>query len=325
MSDGLPGADQRTHDPVPAGREGQRHDAAVDAANRRPPIYEASVAGTGGPGHGAVQPSMFAGAARVFDLSLGEMLWSRRTIFMALVVGGPVLLAIVARIVQASGIAPLRINGVRVDAASMFGMMIWVLFLRFIIPVLGVFYGTSLVADEVEDKTITYLFTRPIRRGAVLLGKYLAYLVCTTLVVLPSVMIVYFLLVPLDEIPASFMWLVTDLALLAAGIAAYGALFALVGAVLKRPLVVGLVFAFGWEQLAMVMPGYLRRFTVAYYLQSLVPHSMPAEGGVASLLQTVFTETASVPLAVAMLLLITGGSLVLAVRAIERREYVLEQ
>ena len=57
--------------------------------------------------------------------------------------------------------------------------MIWLLYLRFIVPVLGVFYGTALIADEVEDKTITYLFTRPIPRGAVLLGKYLAYLACT--------------------------------------------------------------------------------------------------------------------------------------------------
>src|SRR5687767_8137736 len=177
--------------------------------------------------------SYFGAARRIFDLSLGEMLWSRRTIFMALVVGGPVLLAIVARIVQASGIAPLRVNGVRVDAAGMFGMMIWVLFLRFIVPVLGVFYGTSLIADEVEDKTITYLFTRPIRRGTVLLGKYLAYLVCTTCVVLPAVMIVYFMLVPLAEVPRSFMWLVTDLGLLALGIATYGAVFAMVGALLK--------------------------------------------------------------------------------------------
>ncbi len=135
-------------------------------------------------------------AARVFDLSIGDMLWSRRTIFMVLVVAGPVFLAVVARIVQAGGVAPLRVNGVQVGGSAIFGMMIWVLFLRFIVPVLGVFYGTSLVADEVDDKTITYLFTRPIPRGAVMLGKYLAYLVCTTLVVLPSVMIVYFLIVP---------------------------------------------------------------------------------------------------------------------------------
>ena len=45
-------------------------------------------------------------------------------------------------------------------------MMIWLLFVRFIVPVLGVFYGTALIADEVEDKTITYLFTRPIPAAA---------------------------------------------------------------------------------------------------------------------------------------------------------------
>jgi ABC-2 type transport system permease protein len=265
------------------------------------------------------------GAARIFELSLGEMLWSRRTIFMALVVGGPVLLAIVARIVQSAGIAPLRLNGVGVDAAAMFGMMIWVLFLRFIVPVLGVFYGTSLIADEVEDKTITYLFTRPIRRGAVLVGKYLAYLVCTTLVVLPSVMIVYFLIVPFAAVPASFGSLLVDLGLLALGISAYGALFALVGAVIKRPLVFGLIFAFGWEQVAMVMPGYLRRFTLAYYLQALVPHAMPADTGITSLLQSVFRETPGTATSVLVLVLTVGVALGLAIRAVERREYVLEQ
>jgi ABC-2 type transport system permease protein len=269
--------------------------------------------------------TLMSGAARVFELSLGQMLWSRRTIFMALVVGSPVLIALVARVVQATGIAPLRVNGIRVDAAGIFGMMVWVLFLRFIVPVLGAFYGTALIADEVEDKTITYLFTRPIRRGAVLLGKYLAYLVCTILVVLPGVMLVYFLLVPFREIAASFTWLLTDLALLALGLAAYGAVFALAGAVLKRPLVFGLIFAFGWEQLAMILPGYLRRFTVAYYLQALVPHAMPAEGGVASLLQTVFSETPSAAVSVLVLSLISIVALVLAVKAVERREYVLEQ
>jgi ABC-type transport system involved in multi-copper enzyme maturation permease subunit len=269
--------------------------------------------------------SPLSGAARIFDLSLGEMIWSRRTIFMALVVGAPVLLATVARIIQASGIAPLRVNGVRVDAVSVFGMIIWVLFLRFIVPVLGVFYGTSLIADEVDDKTITYLFTRPLRRGAVLLGKYLAYLACTTLVVLPSVMIVYFLLVPFGDVARSFPSLVTDLGLLAVGIAAYGALFTMIGAWMKRPLVVGLIFTFGWEQFAMLMPGYLRRFTLAYYLQALVPHAMPADDGVASLLQSVFSETPSAGLSIFVLIAVIGLSLAWAMRIVERKEYVLEQ
>jgi ABC-2 type transport system permease protein len=279
------------------------------------------VQGTPGPERSPAGSSL-AGAARIFDLSLGELIWSRRTIFMALIVGAPVLLATIARIVEASG---LRVNGQGVDPASIFGMIIWVLFLRFIVPVLGVFYGTSLIADEVDDKTITYLFTRPLRRGAVLLGKYLAYLACTTLVVLPSVMIVYFMLVPFRDVARSFPALLTDLGLLAIGIAAYGAVFTMVGAWMKRPLVVGLVFTFGWEQFAMLMPGYLRRFTLAHYLQALVPHAMPADESVSSLLQSVFSESPSAPLSLFVLTTVTVLSLAWAMRIVERKEYVLEQ
>jgi ABC-type transport system involved in multi-copper enzyme maturation permease subunit len=243
---------------------------------------------------------------------------------MALIVGGPVLLAIIVRLLQASGIPALRVNGVRVGGAGIFGMMIWLVFIRFVVPVLGVFYGTSLIADEVEDKTITYLFTRPIQRGAVLLGKYVAYLVCTTLVVLPSVMIVYFMLVSFAEVPATFGSLVTDLGILAIGLAVYGALFALIGALLKRPLVIGLVFAFGWEQAALLMPGYLKRFTIAYYVQALVPHAMPSDG-TASLLQAVFREVPTAATALFWLFFALIACLALAARTVERREYVLEQ
>ncbi len=83
-----------------------------------------------------------------------------------------------------------------------------------------------------------------------------------------------------------------DLALLAVGLAVYGAVFAFVGAWLKRPLVIGLVFAFGWEQLALALPGYLRQFTVAHYLQALVPHTMPADGAL-SAIQGLFRQTTS--------------------------------
>src|SRR5258708_5306473 len=141
------------------------------------------------------KPTLLASTARIFDLSLGQMLWSRRSVLLAFLVGSPVLLALALRIVSsASRLGPPQINGARVGGAALFGMMMWLLYIRFIVPVLGVFYGTALIADEVEDKTITYLFTRPIRRGAVLVGKYLAYLACTILLVLPSVVMVYYLI-----------------------------------------------------------------------------------------------------------------------------------
>jgi len=268
--------------------------------------------------------SFWAASRRVFDLSLGEMLWSRRTIFMVLVVGGPVLLALIVRVLESFGLPALRVNGQRVGGMGVFGIMIWMLYLRFAVPILGVFYGTALMADEVEDKTITYLFTRPVPRGAVLVGKYLAYLACTSLVVLPAVMLAYFLLVRPTEIPATFSLMAIDLGLLFIGLAAYGALFAFVGALFKRPLVIGLVFVTGWEQTAMALPGYMKRFTVAYYLQSLVPHSMPSDG-VVSILQGMFRDT--LPAAVSLLWLIAYVAvfLYLAARIVDRKEYILEQ
>src|SRR5262252_6083389 len=141
------------------------------------------------------QPALARSALRVFDLSLAQMLWSRRSIFLGLLVGGPVMIAAIVRVLWT--LLPnstLRINGAAVGGSAIFGIMIWLLYVRFIVPVLGVFYGTALIADEVDDKTITYLFTRPVPRAAVLLGKYLAYLVCTVLLILPSVVIVFFLI-----------------------------------------------------------------------------------------------------------------------------------
>jgi ABC-2 type transport system permease protein len=265
---------------------------------------------------------------RIFELSLGQTLWSRRSVFLALLVVGPVLLATVVRLLaaMAPSTASFRINGAVVSGSSMFGLMIWVLYLRFIVPVLGVFYGTSLVADEIEDKTITYLFTRPIRRSAVVAGKYLAYLACTVLLILPSVVLVYLLITPLGggNIGQTFPALLKDLGMLALGLVAYGALFSLVGARLKRPLVSGLIFVLGWEPAILVFPGYLKRATVAYYLQALVPHAMPEDSNLALLFSFV-RDVPAASLSLATLLGMAAVCLWLAGRAIERREYVLEQ
>src|SRR5204862_3147470 len=91
---------------------------------------------------------------------------------------------------------------------------------------------------------------------------------------------------------ASFLDLVKDLILLAIGLAVYGSVFAFIGARFKKPLLVGLIFIFGWEQAALAFPGYLKRFTVAYYLQALVPHAMPSDN-VITLIQGVFRDSPS--------------------------------
>ena len=152
------------------------------------------------------------------------------------------------------------------------------------------------------------------------------YFVISSLLVLPSVVIVFFLVAPTGggSVAAAFPSLVADLAMLAIGLAAYGAVFAWVGTRLKRPLVAGLVFAFGWEPAVLLFPGYLKRLTVAYYLQALVTHEMPQDSAISMLMQ-VFHEVPTLAVSLISLSLIVWLTLWAAGRAVESREYVLEQ
>ena len=263
-------------------------------------------------------------AGRIAGLSIGQMLWSRRTLFMVMVTGVPIAIGGWARVLDTVGRFSVDVDNVRVAGPVLFGLMIWAFYIRFIVPVLGVFYGTALIADEVDDRTITYLFTRPIPRAAVLLGKYAAYLVCTTMVVLPSVVVVYLLVAPIQGgLAGSFVALLVDLGILWAGLAVYGALFALVGSLVKRPLLVGLGFVLGWEPTVLLVPGYLRQFTLAHYLQGLVPHTMP-QGDTLEFLRALFRTTPTVGMSLTVLATVTVVSLALAMWTISHREYVVE-
>ena len=79
------------------------------------------------------KPGLLPSALRVFDFSLGQMLWSRRSIFLALLVGAPVVLAFAVRIVAATTGLPV-INGAGLSGPTLFGILIWLLFVRFVVP-----------------------------------------------------------------------------------------------------------------------------------------------------------------------------------------------
>ena len=64
-----------------------------------------------------VAPTLLPSAMRVFDLSLGQMLWSRRSVFLGVLLGGPVLLAVALRVVAALYESGFKINGAQTAGA----------------------------------------------------------------------------------------------------------------------------------------------------------------------------------------------------------------
>jgi ABC-2 type transport system permease protein len=253
----------------------------------------------------------------VFDLSLEGMIWSRRSLLMALLVGLPVLLAVVYRIVLA---ADLPIRGA--PPLDLYALVVAVYWIRNVLPLMALFHATSLIADEVEGRTLTYLLTRPLTRPAIFAGKFAAYLATSLGIALPSVVLTFFLLVTArgwSGVGASVPDLFRDIGVMTLTLLAYGALFALFGVLLRRPVIPGLLFLFGWELMAN-LPGYLPRLTLTAWLRSLI-HHRPAQEGLSGL----FGQVLPTGLSLAVLLVSTSLFLIAAAWLFTQREYVLEQ
>ncbi len=264
------------------------------------------------------RPLPFAqGTRAVLDLSLEARVWSRRTLLMGILVALPALVAVAYRVVLATQPAAHM-----PPPDDIYAVIVAVYWIRNVLPLAALFFATALVADEVEGRTLTYLLTRPLTRAEVLAGKFAAYLATTLALALPSVVLTYFVLLTArgwSAIGPSVGDLFRDVGVAGLALVAYGALFALLGVLLKRPVIPGLLFLYGWELMAN-LPGYLPRFTLTAWLRSLIRHR-PAEEGLAGLFQQVLP----VEQALAVLVIVSAAFLAAAVWIFSTREYVLEQ
>lgn len=204
--------------------------------------------------------------------------------------------------------------------------ILWHLLVQIITPLVALIFGSAVVAEEIEDRTITYLFTRPIQRAAILVGRWLAALVPMLTALGLSAWGVLHLLGGLgseervDWMPEGFRW--RTLVVVLAGGAVYSALFAAAGALFKRPILVGLAYTFVYELILGNLPGSNQKATVQYYLKSFLL------GGDDETLRRFENTIAIVPLAepfaaARSLVLILIVSLALGAWRLSRREYVL--
>ena len=228
-------------------------------------------------------------ATLVARWSLGELLWSPRTLAMVALAGTPLGLAVAYRVALA-----LRVT--LSGGAGVFSTLVSGVFFPFVAPMLSLVYASGVVRDDVEAGTMPYFLTRPLSRASFLSGKMLASFTMALGLVLPSLVLVYYVVLSPSgwgEVGARFPSLARNLGVAALGLVAYNGIFALAGTVLKRPLLAGLFFIFGWQGVASFVPGRARLATVAHYMTSLTPLS-PSGGGFAGLLGERSSTLASV-------------------------------
>ncbi|MHB8055086.1 MAG: ABC transporter permease [Candidatus Aminicenantales bacterium] len=252
---------------------------------------------------------------------------SKRTKVFVAVSCLPVLLAVILQINR------LASSGPGLDGLSVFSNVVMGFSLQFLVLLLSLFFGTSIVADEVDNKTLTYPATRPVSKAAFILGKYAAS-VSLLLILLLASTVVSFLILMADRLSYGAAWafLGKSLAALAFGTICYTALFSMAGTFLKKSILFGLFFCFGWENVVQYFPGTTQKFTIMHYLKSLLPGISAGAGGAdgsanAGLLKFLLFRQEPTPVvtAIVTLIVLTAVFAGLACWIYARKEYLFDE
>jgi len=198
----------------------------------------------------------------------------------------------------------------------------WMLIAQAVTPLLALMFGSAVISEEVSDRTITFLFTRPIPRSAVFFGRWLAnFAVVSALLVFCTFSVVFVLRDFLEGAPMlETAWAMAQTVVL--GAATYSALFAGLGALIKHPIIVGLFYVFCFEFLLVnaPIPGTTQHLSLQFHLRSFIVNSgAEAWQSVAVFKNNAFIERgdAFAVHAVVLILSLIGGSFLISRRQFE--------
>jgi ABC-type transport system involved in multi-copper enzyme maturation permease subunit len=156
-----------------------------------------------------------------------------------------------------------------------------VLILFFFMPVMAMIYGSSLVRDEMDDRSITAVVTSPMDRVITFLAYYIGLAISVSLIMLLMLtagFLAYFGSVGFDDAGGIYG---PFAALMVIGAFAYSALFIMVSVLFEKPIYFGLFYAFIWEGFIGSIPGRISMIAVKHYVRSLGTHWMDKGGIVA--------------------------------------------
>ncbi len=240
-----------------------------------------------------------------------DLLGLRKMIAAVILIALPAVIALIWRAAA----------GHSFDAESAYNMLSAGLVFGFTLVILSVVYSTGVIGQEVGQKTIVYLLTHAVPRWRILLVKLTAALIATIVTVwIASLCLALVTFGPTHLVHSQ---LGRDMAILPVGALAYSALFLFLATLISRALIIGLLFAFGWESWVPNLPGDFGKVSLMAYLRVLAPHPQPQSdtvdlGSISSMLNP---PTISTHLAWGVLLSVIVVSLAAALLVFSTKEY----
>ena len=168
--------------------------------------------------------------AAVVGVTLRGLVGRRRMLLMLLLTALPVLVGLL-----------IRARGGRADAPEILDTLV----IRTVLPLIALIVGTAAIGGEIEDGTLVYLLTKPLRRWRLALAKVAVAAGLTVALVIPPMLLTGVLVSGLGS-EAVGTTLGFGVAATLGGIA-YAVVFTCLGTVTGRALVVGLAYTLLWE------------------------------------------------------------------------------
>ena len=175
----------------------------------------------------------------IVALTLRALLDRKRTWLMVLLAAMPVGLVLLA-----TSVGDARIEGEDFD----------VMIISIVLPLVALVFGTSALGPELEEGTIVYLLTKPVRRFRIVLDKAVVAAALTAVLVVLSTLLTGLVV---ESAGTELMGVAVAFAIATvAGGAAYVVLFVAISAFTRWALIIGLLYVLIWEGvLADLLPG----------------------------------------------------------------------
>jgi len=261
----------------------------------------------------------FSQLIAIVRIELRRALWMRRSIWIYLLAFAPTLIIGLHALNNPMG----KDCSISQDTQVLAAIFQFYLHGGIFFACMGLF--TWLFRGEIVEKTLHYYFLAPMRRELLVIGKFLAGILASTLIFGLSVLLSFTLMYGhFGAAGSAFVFqgpglghLLAYLSVTALACVGYGSVFLALSLVYKNPILPGIVVLL-WESFHAVLPALLQKFSVMFYLKQLCPVTIPPEGLMA--LFMVVAEPVPAWIAVPGLLALCSVILFLACLRIRRTE-----
>ena len=212
----------------------------------------------------------------LFQLETKKILWGKRGMPTLLIAFLPVafflMIFIIFKVFSGAKMNPS-------EALTAFATIFQVFILRSIIFFGSVWIFMNLFRADMLDKSLHYFFLAPIRREFLVIGKFLAGLLSATLLFTLSTTLSIMLFHMAFSLNAFFSFFTQDNGFLLVvqydlvvflACLGYGSAFLLIGLIFRNSIVPAILL-YLWEWINFLLPSFLKKISVIYYLKALAP------------------------------------------------------